>query len=351
MVAKTIYGLGISMFKASLWLLVFMIFGMILIGGLTRLTGSGLSIVEWQPLMGILPPWNEEHWKILFQQYQATPEYLKVNQGMTLAEFKGIFWLEYIHRLWGRAIGIVLLIPLFLSFTKSELKSYRWGLILLSILIAGQGGMGWHMVKSGLVDNPHVSPYRLTAHFLLGVLILGVSFLMAAKTSRDNLDFFGYSTKSLLKLSGFAFIIFVGVLLTLLYGALVAGHKAGLIYNTYPLMGGQFFPSDFFFISPHWKNILANAATVQFIHRWLGTFTAVSILILGMAFWNSELSHKVKMLLKLMMGMAVVQFGLGLLTLLLVVPRDLALTHQAGALIMFLLTLALLRKTLPIWWR
>ncbi|MEB3701811.1 Heme A synthase [Candidatus Bealeia paramacronuclearis] len=339
------------MFKTFLWLLVVMIFGMILLGGFTRLTGSGLSIVEWQPLMGALPPLNEADWLSLFQKYQTSPEYQKVNLGMTLEEFQGIFWLEFIHRLWGRAIGVVLLIPIIMSFIKHELRSYRVPLIVLSLLVAGQGLMGWYMVASGLIDSPHVSPYRLTAHLLLGVLILGLAFLIAMKKTWPREVYMGYSRKSLRKLSIVAFISFGCVLLTIFYGGLVAGHKAGLIYNTYPLMGGDFFPSDLFFISPEWKNTLANPTTVQFIHRWMGTLTVTLIFGLTLGFWNADLPHTIKNILRALIGMAAIQFALGLFTLLLVVPQDLALTHQAGALILFILNLALLQKTLPIWWR
>lgn len=336
------------MFKKSLWALVIMIFVMILIGGLTRLTGSGLSIVEWQPILGILPPLSQLDWMELFQKYQTSPEYQKINLGMTLAEFKNIFWLEYIHRVWGRLLGIVLAIPLIFSWIKPHLKSYRLPLLLLAILIGGQGFMGWYMVESGLSADPHVSPYRLTAHLLLGILILGLAFWMTIRTSSAD-TFIGYSKHAIRKISISALGLLALISLTILYGGLVAGHKAGLIYNTYPLMGGNLLPSDLLFLQPFWENLWANAATVQFIHRWLGTLTAASIIVMSFYFWTTEIPFQIKVLLRLSLGMAILQFVLGLYTLLLVVPVDLAVIHQAGALVLFLLLLALVIKTAPVW--
>lgn len=337
------------MFKVSLWLLVFMVFGMILIGGLTRLTGSGLSIVEWQPIMGILPPLNEADWHLLFNKYQASPEYQKINLGMPLQEFKNIFWLEYIHRVWGRVLGIILAIPLFLSFIKPQLKMYRTPLLFLAVLIGAQGFMGWYMVKSGLVDAPHVSPYRLTAHLLLGVVILATAFWMAQKTTCPDSEFIGFSRKTIKKISFTSFALLGFSVLTIVYGGLVAGHKAGLIYNTYPMMGDQWLPSELVFLSPFWKNIFANATTVQFIHRWLGTLTATLLAIFALSFWNAEVPNKVRMLIRLALGVALLQFALGLLTLLYIVPTDIALTHQGGALVLFLLIWATVLKTKPVW--
>lgn len=328
-----------------------MIFVMILIGGLTRLTGSGLSIVEWQPIMGILPPLSEVDWNLLFQKYQTSPEYSKINMGMTLVEFKEIFWLEYIHRVWGRLLGLVLAIPLVMSFMKTELKSYRLPLLSLALLIGAQGFMGWYMVKSGLIDNPHVSPYRLTAHLLLGILILGTSFWVAVKTTSPQHDFVGFSKTLIKKISLTSLLLMCCVLLTLVYGGLVAGHKAGLIYNTYPLMGDRLLPSELLFLDPIWKNLIANAATVQFIHRWLGTITATCVVILCLYFWNAEVPNKIRILIRLTFGMAILQFALGLFTLLLMVPTHIALVHQGGALLLFLLVLALALKTIPIWKR
>lgn len=337
------------MFKSSLWVLVVMVFSMILIGGITRLTGSGLSIVEWQPIMGILPPLSEVDWNLLFQKYQTSPEFQKINSGMTLVDFKKIFWLEYIHRVWGRLLGVVLAIPLLMSFMRTDLKSYRLPLLALALLIGAQGVMGWYMVKSGLVNDPHVSPYRLTAHLILGVVILGTSFWIAVKQHHPKNNFIGFS-KNLIKKISLSSLFLIGcILLTLVYGGLVAGHKAGLIYNTYPLMGDRLLPSELLFLNPLWKNLLANAATVQFIHRWLGTLTATCVVILCLYFWNAEVPNKIRILIRLTFGMAILQFGLGLFTLLLIVPTHVALIHQGGALILFLLVLALFLKTRPVW--
>ena len=253
-----------------------MILGMVVLGGITRLTGSGLSIVEWKPLVGILPPLSASDWLIEFSKYQQSPEFLKVNFDMTLGDFKSIFWLEYLHRLWGRVLGLLLLIPtLFILIKRQHLNLWPY-LALLWILGLGQALMGWLMVKSGLYHDPHVSPYRLAVHLLLSFTLFGISLWMTLKLFQPSLQLHrqGFSEKAYKKLTRLCLLAIVCVLLTAFMGALVAGLKAGLLYNTFPLMGNDFFPPELLTHSPWWKDFFENPVTVQFIHRSLAVITA-----------------------------------------------------------------------------
>jgi cytochrome c oxidase assembly protein subunit 15 len=323
----------------ALWLLIccFMVAVMVLLGGLTRLTHSGLSMVEWEPIRGIIPPLTEADWQLFFEKYRQTPEYLKVNVGMSLADFKGIFWLEYIHRVWGRLIGFVFLLPfLWLALTGRVGKSLVPRLIGLFLLGAAQGGMGWFMVKSGLVDNPAVSHYRLTAHLGLALLIHAWMFWMALDILADLRpaprrlgDLAAPSRRWVAILTGL-------VVVTLLYGGLVAGLRAGLIYNTWPLMDGSLIPKGLFATGAH--EAFEDHMSVQFIHRTLGELTFV-VAILGWFGAYRRLGRNCPVSVHAVAAMAFVQVILGIATLLLVVPVWLASAHQMGA--MALLTLCL----------
>ncbi|MBI3446223.1 MAG: COX15/CtaA family protein [Magnetospirillum sp.] len=323
----------------AIWLLVccLMLAVMVLLGGLTRLTHSGLSMVEWEPIMGIIPPLNDADWQIFFAKYQQSPEYLKVNAGMSLAEFKGIFWLEYIHRVWGRAIGLVFLLPfLWLAFSGRIGRVMIPRLGALFLLGAAQGGMGWFMVKSGLVDNPAVSHIRLTAHLALAFLIHGWMFWMA-------LDILASHRPAPRRLHGDSsglgrWLLAVGalVVVTLLFGGLVAGLKAGLIYNTWPLMDGHLIPGDLF--PGGLIGLFEDIKTVQFAHRCLAELT----LVIALYTWfraRSRLGVSTPAAIHAVGAMAVLQVALGIGTLVLVVPVWLASAHQMGA--MLLLTLCL----------
>ena len=339
-----------KLFKASLIILCFMILGMILIGGLTRLTGSGLSIVEWKPVTGILPPLTNADWILEFSKYQSSPEFQKINFGMTLDDFKSIFFLEYIHRLWGRLIGFVLLIPTFLMVFKKQHRELAPLLVMLWILGIGQGVMGWVMVKSGLVHDPHVSPYRLSAHLFLGFMIFGVALWMTlvvvaapgASSPRrrgpSKLKGLGPrlrgddDTSHLTPLTTIALTL---VLLTALLGGLVAGLKAGLVYNTFPLMGESLIPRELLTQSPWWKDLLENPVSVQFLHRICATTTALFCGGLWIYQRKFNLSPALSLAFNSMMIALIVQFLLGILTLLFVVPPHLALMHQGVAFLVF----------------
>ncbi len=326
-----------TFFKGSLITLTFMIFVMVIIGGLTRLTGSGLSIVEWKPITGIFPPLTSDAWLIEFSKYQQSPEFQKINFGMTLAEFQSIFWLEYIHRLWGRLLGLVLIIPTFLMIFKKQHRELLFSLVLLWVLGASQGVMGWVMVKSGLLHDPHVSPYRLAAHLFLGFSLFGVALWMTLSLYRlplslERKGFSLHAFRSLIKLSLFAFFL---VLLTAVLGALVAGLKAGLLYNTFPLMGGCLIPREFLAQSPWWKDCIANPVSVQFLHRLCAIVTTT----LCCGVWIYQRKLEIPPLLSRAFGAiaiaALLQFSFGVLTLLLEVPLEMAALHQGFAFILF----------------
>lgn len=323
----------------AVWLLAccFMVAVMVLLGGLTRLTHSGLSMVEWEPVVGIIPPITDADWQIFFDKYKLTPEYIKVNAGMSLTEFKEIFWLEYIHRVWGRLIGVVFGVPfLWLAVTGRIGRAMVPRLAGVFLLGAAQGGMGWFMVKSGLVDNPAVSHYRLTAHLALAFLIHAWMFWLALDILADHRPsprrLHGKAGGAMAWLGGSTVLVVV----TLLFGGLVAGLKAGLIYNTWPLMDGAIIPKDLFPAGFH--SLFEDIKTVQFGHRTLAEITIAFILVGWFRVWR-RMGEDTPAAIHAVAAMAMVQVGLGIGTLVLVVPIALASAHQMGA--MLLLTLCL----------
>jgi cytochrome c oxidase assembly protein subunit 15 len=290
---------------------------MVIVGGLTRLTHSGLSIVEWKPITGIIPPLSLNDWVHEFQKYQQSPEFLKINTSMTIDEFKCIYWMEFFHRFLARIMGLFFIVPLIFLWRRCDPFIKRQSLMILS-LGALQGFMGWYMVKSGLVNEPMVSPYRLTMHLslafiLMGFLVRGMQYVKKTPTiyTKDS---------RLLKMT----LIFI--VLTILYGGLVAGNKAGLIYNTFPLMDGAIIPSEFLDHKPFWINFFNNHATIQWMHR----FFAISSFIHVILFYVKN-KNKATFLWILLLSL---QFILGILTLLYQVPINLGTIHQGlGALL------------------
>jgi len=320
----------------AVWLLACcaLVFAMVVVGGVTRLTESGLSIVEWQPIVGTMPPLGQKDWDELFEKYHQTPQYKKVNAGMSLDEFKGIFWLEYFHRLLGRVIGLAFFIP-FLYFMVKKAIDRPLGLKLTGIFLLGglQGAMGWYMVKSGLVDNPHVSQYRLTAHLGLAFLIYAAMFWVAL----ELLSPAGVSHGSirLWALRRFSVTITSLIFIMILSGGFVAGIRAGLAYNTFPLMNGHFIPPEIFMLEPWYRNFFDNMATVQFDHRMIAWALAILIPVFWYKSRSLPLSGSARLACSLLLIMLVIQISLGISTLLLVVPLPLAAAHQAGALLLF----------------
>ena len=318
--------------RVAVWLLICcaMLAVMVLLGGLTRLTHSGLSIVEWRPVTGVLPPLSDADWRNLFAKYQQSPEYRQINLGMTLEDFKGIFWLEFVHRLWGRAIGVVFALPfLWLAISGRigrALLSRLAGLFLLGAL---QGAMGWFMVKSGLVNDPAVSHYRLAAHLALAFLIHGWMLWLALDVlaaHRPMPAFAGPAPGLAKSLAGLTLLVAV----TLVFGALVAGLHAGLIYNTFPLMEGRLIPDDLLRLG--WLSPFEDLKTVQFTHRLLALTTLCSAF--GIAFAARRRLGARRPVAAVLMA-ALLQVGLGIGTLLLMVPVWLASMHQMGAFLLF----------------
>jgi cytochrome c oxidase assembly protein subunit 15 len=317
--------------KLALWLFACcaMVFATLVIGGVTRLTHSGLSIVEWQPLVGAVPPLSAADWQALFEQYRATPEGRLVNHAMTLDGFKTIFWWEWAHRLSGRLIGAVFLLPYLWFLLRGRLRgSLAWKVLGFFILGGLQGAMGWYMVKSGLVDDPRVSQYRLAAHLGLAFVIFGLMFWTALGLLRGRRA--APRGSWLAGTQRFGALLAGLVLVMVLSGALVAGIRAGLAYNTFPLMNGHFVPPEIFMVEPLWLNFFTNMATVQFDHRMI----AWVLLVLVPVFWWR--ARRVAPLeANLLLVMLAVQIGLGVATLLHQVPVVLGAAHQAGALLLF----------------
>jgi cytochrome c oxidase assembly protein subunit 15 len=311
-----------------------LVLAMILLGGATRLTGSGLSMVTWHPT-GMLPPLNQAEWQQEFELYQQFPEYQIVNRGMTLDGFKRIYWFEYSHRQLGRLIGFMFLVP-FLFFLVRKMIPAGLTPRLLTIFVLGgfQGLLGWYMVQSGLVSNPQVSQYRLTAHLLSAILIYG--FILWTILNLDlGQPYRRLSESPVATWRKLSLVLLALVLLTIVTGGFVAGLKAGKIFNTFPLMGGQLIPEGIGALSPWYLNPLENMVTVQFDHRWLAITTGLLLFVWylkGRAnFGDERLNRSFKWI-----GMMVlIQLGLGIATLLFHVPVSLGLLHQAGAILLF----------------
>ena len=310
------------------WLLTCcaLVIAMIVVGGITRLTHSGLSITEWQPLVGTLPPLSDADWAVLFEKYRRTPEYQLINAGMSLEGFKGIFWWEYIHRLLGRGIGLAFLLP-FLWFlargaVRGPLARKLAGIFLLGAL---QGAMGWYMVKSGLVDDPRVSHFRLTAHLGLAFLILATMLwvamdLLAPRAAAPDAALRGRRV--------LAWHVVGFVALMVLTGGLVAGLRAGHAYNTFPLMNGHLVPPEIFQIEPLWKNFFWNIATVQFDHRLFAWVLALTVPLL---WWACRRVPQARLATGVLLALLTLQVTLGISTLLLHVPVALGVAHQGVA--------------------
>lgn len=322
------------------WLLLccVMIFAMVVLGGVTRLTGSGLSMVEWDPIFGVVPPLNQDEWRDVFDKYRASPEYQKVNMHMDVHDFKSIYWFEFAHRLLGRAIGTVFLLPFLFFLWRGWLHRPLIPKLVTMFVLGGlQGALGWYMVASGLVDNPHVSQYRLTAHLLAAFIIYGFIFWVALDLLSTRQKHTAGSPRGL-RIGTLLFLLLV--LITISSGGFVAGLKAGHAYNTFPLMDGKLIPEAIFLLEPRWHNFFENIATVQFDHRLL----ALLVLISGIALWvyARGLPAPLRLRAHLLLGMIGIQVSLGISTLLLHVPVALASAHQAGALVLLTLTLYLL---------
>jgi len=325
-----------------LWLLstCFLIWLMIMVGGATRLTHAGLSIVEWKPITGIIPPLDQAQWLVEFEKYKQFPEYKLINQGMSLSSFQFIYFMEYGHRLLGRLMGLWFMIPLVFFWMRNCLTPTIKKRALIALFLGlAQGFMGWYMVKSGLAKDPSVSHYRLTAHLGLAIALYGLLFWTA-------LQLMHVSSKTTTKpeppiIAQLSLLSCAAITLTILYGALVAGLKAGLIYNTFPLMEGQFIPAEWAFYHPIWLNFLENAAMVQWLHRWLALSTVGLVLYTAWKTVRLSPNKHTHTIAYLFASLALVQATLGVLTLLFQVPVRLGTLHQGTAVLLLSLGLYL----------
>jgi len=319
----------------AIWLFVCCaaIFAMVLLGGVTRLTGSGLSMVKWEPITGVLPPLNQTEWNEVFDLYQQSPEYKKLNYHMDVEAFKGIFYFEYAHRVLGRLIGFIFLLPmLFFIFTKRVTRKLTPKLITMFVLGGLQGLLGWYMVKSGLVNQPSVSQYRLTAHLGLAIAIYAYIIWVGLGL------FFQDSPRPLAKVPAGLKRLATGVstlaFITILSGGFVAGLRAGFAYNTFPTMNGEWIPTGILQLEPLWRNFFENGITAQFDHRVLATLLFLLIPTLWWIARKSELPRHLQMGFHLLLAALALQLTLGISTLLLHVPIPLASAHQGGALLL-----------------
>ncbi|HVR67378.1 MAG TPA: COX15/CtaA family protein [Verrucomicrobiae bacterium] len=325
--------------RVALWLLIScsMIFVMVVIGGITRLTESGLSITEWKPVSGIIPPLSDPEWQAEFDGYKRIPEYLEINRGMTLEEFKSIYWWEFIHRIWGRLIGVVFLVPFVWLLLRRDIRREMIPHMIALFVLGGlQGALGWYMVSSGLAERTDVSQYRLTAHLLLALAIFSYGLWLALTLLRRGAP----ADPSAARMRPHLWLTALFIALTLTFGGFVAGLNGGLVYNSFPLMGGQLIPSDAFQLP--WSPF-EDPVTAQFIHRWL----AITSVVLAIGLWlrRGTLRGSSVKPIALLAAMAVVQAGLGIATLLLIVPIPLAAAHQAGAVVLWTLALWSLHVT------
>ncbi|MDP1751116.1 MAG: COX15/CtaA family protein [Reyranella sp.] len=322
------------------WLIVVaaMIFFMIVIGALTRLTESGLSMVEWRPVTGWLPPLSDAAWSAELEKYLSSPQGRLINRGFNVVEFREIFWLEYIHRLWGRLIGVVFAVPLAWFWWSGRLSAYLKPRLLALLVLGGlQGALGWAMVASGLIDRPSVSHYRLAAHLLLAVALYAYTVwlildLGPQAVRRDDTRDDARASRAATALIAFLFVV-------LTWGALMAGLRAGTAHNTFPTMSGHWIPPGLFELSPGWLNPFENGTTIQFIHRWLAKLLVLGVLVL--AWWVRRPETLAAA------AIALLQLSLGIATILSGINIGLATAHQAGAVILLTVLIVVRHRATP----
>ncbi len=317
-----------------IWLLTIttMVLGIIVIGGLTRLTDSGLSMTDWRPILGIIPPLSNESWQIVFEMYKLTPEFKIVNKTMVLEDFKYIFWWEWFHRVFARMIGIVFLIPLIYFIIKKQLSYYlyqRLGIVFIFGLF--QAFVGWWMVKSGLSDNPYVSPYRLTFHLINALIIFSMLLWIAMDYRyRIKISFISKPFKA-------DFYIFISILLifiTIASGGFMAGTNSGQSFNTFPLMNGKIIPDDYHMEGYGFYNIFENTVAINFNHRWISIFAFFYIIFVCFKFIKFDNKNISSTLVYLILFFLTLQVALGIVTLLSNVYLPLASMHQTNSILL-----------------
>ena len=301
------------------------IFGMILLGGITRLTSSGLSMVDWKPIMGVIPPMTQTDWQEMFLKYQQFPEYQKINVGMSLEDFKPIFMYEYLHRVLGRLVGVIFIVPFLFFYFSRRIKTGLTPKLVIMLIGGGcQGLLGWYMVKSGLVDNPHVSQYRLTAHLGAAVLIYGFilwtafGLVLTARAQPVELQRFSMGLSAL-------------IYLMILSGGLVAGTHAGNAYSTWPLMGDSFVPAGLYAMTPAWLSAFEDITTIQFNHRMFAYLIVALVVAFAIRAFRFGIVGRLKVGIFCLIGLLGMQVTLGISTLIFYVPIPVAAAHQVGA--------------------
>ncbi|MET1046819.1 MAG: COX15/CtaA family protein [Hyphomicrobium sp.] len=326
-----------------LWIVAALVLAMIIVGGATRLTESGLSITEWQPLLGAIPPLNDADWMTAFAKYQQIPQYSALNQNMSLEDFKFIYYWEWSHRLLGRVIGFVFALPFVYFWWRGALKRGT-GMKFLGILALGglQGLIGWYMVKSGLNDRIEVSQYRLALHLTTAFMILGLLVWMALEEWPHETRITGEVATPLIK--RMAAIIVAAVLVQVVLGAFVAGLRAGYIYNTWPSMNGQFVPSDYW-TNPPYLSFFESHAAAQFNHRMMAYFVATLAFVQIWLTSRSPVDDRIRLTAQWIGAAIVAQIILGIATLLTHVRLDLGLLHQGGGAIVLIMAVVHLHAT------
>jgi len=328
----------------AIWLLVVagLVFAMVIVGGATRLTDSGLSITEWKPVTGAIPPLSAEVWNAEFDKYRQIPEYELVNRGMTLDEFKSIYYWEWGHRLLGRLIGVAFFVPFIICLLTRKVERERVPRLAALFVLGGmQGALGWFMVMSGLSERVDVSQYRLAAH-------LGLAFLIYAALLWTALDYlrgtWGAANPERPGIGLAAIGLGVLIFLQIVIGGFVAGLDAGFIYNTWPLMDGAFIPSGMFSQAPWVSNLFENNLTVQFTHRMVAYLVVLGVVALWIYGRCVDLAVRVRNATNMLLAMVLLQVALGVWTLLAVVPLSLGLIHQGGAVLTLSASIYLLHR-------
>tara|TARA_A100001011_G_scaffold77838_1_gene80205 strand:- start:62 stop:1117 length:1056 start_codon:yes stop_codon:yes gene_type:complete len=327
--ASKSYNLGVYIWLLALTTMVLLI---IIIGGLTRLTESGLSMTDWRPLLGVIPPLGQDKWLIVFEMYKQTPEFKIVNRSMTLEEFKFIFWWEWFHRVFARLIGVVFIIPLIYFLIKKKVsKSLLLRLPIVFMFGIFQAFVGWWMVKSGLSENPYVSPYRLTFHLLNALIIFSI-LLWIAMDYKHSLK-----TNFLSKPFSQDFLVFFSIVLvfiTIGTGGFMAGTNSGQSFNTFPLMNGKIIPDDYFLEDLGIYNIFENTVAINFNHRWFSIFVFFYIIFVCFKFIKFDSKKVPKILVILVLFFLTLQVALGIVTLLSNVYLPLASMHQTNSILL-----------------
>jgi len=327
--ASKSYNMGVYIWLLALTTMVLLI---IIIGGLTRLTDSGLSMTDWKPLLGVIPPLSQDKWLIVFEMYKQTPEFKIVNRSMTLEEFKFIFWWEWFHRIFARLIGVVFIIPLIYFLIKKQVsKSLLLRLPIVFMFGIFQAFVGWWMVKSGLSENPYVSPYRLTFHLLNALIIFSI-LLWIAMDYKHSLK-----TNFLSKPFSQDFLVFFSIVLvfiTIGTGGFMAGTNSGQSFNTFPLMNGKIIPDDYFLEDLGIYNIFENTVAINFNHRWFSIFVFFYIIFVCFKFIKFDNKKVPKILVILVLFFLTLQVALGIVTLLSNVYLPLASMHQTNSILL-----------------